>query len=51
MKKLIITTAIIITTGAIATSGTKLIKHQDQKVQAISITNFVNSGKEIASAD
>jgi hypothetical protein len=53
MKKLIITVAaaIVLTTGAIATSGIKFIKHQDQKVQTTSIANNLNSDKEIASAD
>jgi hypothetical protein len=51
MKKLIITTAIVLTTGAIATSGIKLIKRPDQKVQITAVPNMENSGKEIASAD
>jgi len=51
MKKIILTTAIILATGVLATSGVKLLTHKEQKVQTTLIQNPTSSGKEIASAD
>jgi len=51
MKKLIVTTAIILATGAVATSGIKLLNRKQPKVQTTLFTNNSSSGKEIASAD
>ena len=51
MKKLIVTTAIILATGAAATSGIKLLNQKQPKVQTIVFTSNANSDKEIASAD
>jgi len=51
MKKVILTTAIILATGVLATSGVKLLTQKEHKIQTTSIPNHVSSGKEIASAD
>jgi hypothetical protein len=51
MKKIIITAAIILATGAAATSGIKLLNRKQPKVQTTLFTSNTTSGKEIASAD
>jgi len=53
MKKTIITTAIILSTGILATSGIRLVNNTNKanKAQTILTPNTTHSGKEIASAD
>jgi len=46
-----VTTAIILATGATATSGIKFLNRKQLKVQTTLFTINTNSGKEIASAD
>jgi len=52
MKKIIITTALILGTSVLATSGIKLINQKSIGKQTILLSpNTTHSGKEIASAD
>jgi len=53
MKKTIITTAIILSTGVLATSGIRLASNTGKptKAQITLSPNTAHSGKEIASAD
>lgn len=51
MKKIIITSAIILTTGLIATSGIKLINQKNIKAQNVTINKGSIHENEIASAD
>lgn len=51
MKKIIITSVIVLSAAIVATSGIKTTKHKEVKTPAISSISSIHNGSEMGSAD